>query len=150
MPYLIQGLFFQNRQWLGLGYKPADGVVAVIRNGLCQFMYAGAIWQDPAHVMGGLTGHMLDTFGNSILSDIYIDDGVIRFKKKYDSRPDTIQYVFEKKDGNSWVGEYTGSAVGKGISRCVLTEVSDEFFLPDSIMTLLGKGSAHAWPKQEA
>lgn len=147
MPFLIQGIFFQNQQWLGLGVRQIEGVIAVVHSGLCQFIYAGVMWQDPEHVMGGLTGHMQDACGNSALSDIYVSEFEVRFTKKYERRKDVIRYTFKVRDGQTWVGEYEGEACGKGISRCLITEVGEEFFQPESIMTKLGRTKAHEWPE---
>ncbi len=64
----------------------------------------------------------------------------------YERREDTIRYHFKVRDGDTWVGEYEGDACGKGISRCVLTRVEDEFFQAESIMAKLGRTTPHQWP----
>ncbi len=143
---LIQGVFFQNQEWVGLGMRPGDGVVTVMHSGLCQFVYGGVIWQDPKNALGALIGHMQDSFGQALLSDIYASDHTLRFVKQYRDRDDTIQYTFEKKDDLGWIGEYAGKEVGTGISRCVVTEVEDGFFDPRSITQILGRNTAHTWP----
>jgi hypothetical protein len=106
-------------------------------------MYAGAIWQDS----GGLTGCMQDAFGKSELSEIVISDTEVRFVKTYEGRQRPIRYLFRKKDGNTWVGDYRGEGVGVGVSRCLVTEVDDECFVSESITKLLGRKKAHVWPK---
>ena len=47
--------------------------------------------------------------------------------KKYFERNDIIAYQF-KKQGEIWIGEYSGDEVGKGTAKCILTQVSDDIF----------------------
>lgn len=143
--FLIQGLFFQNQQYMELACVPKEGVVAVIHEGLFQYMYAGLIWTDERQVLGGLKGEMQDQFGHSRLSRIQVSDLEISFTKKYDRRDDEILYKFRIKDGNSWIGEYNGDMVGSGTSRCIITEVPDSFFDGQDLARKLGRGTAHSW-----
>jgi len=46
-----------------------------------------------------LIGHMIGYFGKSVLKPVTILPDSISFTKKYDKRPDTIFYVFNK-EGN--------------------------------------------------
>lgn len=149
MHFLIQGMFFQNNHWLGLETRPIDGVVTMIYSGLCQYMFAGAMWQDPNHVLGDLTGHMQDSFGNSVLSDIRISESEVTFTKAYDRKEDLIRYTFKRQEGQIWIGEYEGEACGTGVSSCIITKVDSEFFQPDFIMKKLNLTSAHEWPKDD-
>lgn len=89
---------------------------------------------------------MQDTFGASLLMNIRITEDEVRFIKKYEQRADHIHYTFAKKDRNSWIGEFTGERCGTGISRCVITEVPEEFFDPRALMQALGRDTAHQWP----
>jgi hypothetical protein len=108
---LIQGMFFQ-------------GVGGVLH----QTMYAGVIFSEK----GRLAGNLRDFYGDSVLSLVLISPKEIQFTKKYAGREDLIHYTFKRRTENGiWVGEYTGDRVGKGISKCVITEIADSFFSPD-------------------
>lgn len=143
--FLVQGLFFQNQQYMGLAYAPIDGLIATINEDLFQFMYAGLIWTDERHALGGLKGEMQDHFGRSRLSEIRVSDTVVSFTKKYERRDDEILYTFKIKDGNSWIGEYNGDAVGSGTSRCIITEVPNSFFSGQVLAEKLNRGTSHSW-----
>lgn len=150
--FFIQGVFFQNQEWLGVQTVPIEGNVAVLRRGLQWDMYAGIIFPNPERVhlpenkfTDEFIGGMNDHFGESTLKDIVITDLEISFSKKYNRRDDVIHYSFKIKDGNTWVGGYHGDEVGKGLSRCIITPVNDSFNDPTSIMKLLGTAVAHAW-----
>jgi hypothetical protein len=146
--YFIQGVFYQNSEGLDVACKPGEGMVAVIRKALYQYTYAGFIWKEKENLMGELVGDMQDYYGLSNLSTIHVSDRQISFIKKYHDRKDWISYVFTKKDGNTWVGQYDGSETGKGVTRCILTEVNEDFFDPLLIMKFLGVERAHAWPQK--
>ncbi len=149
MAFLIQGVFFQDRSALGIAYQPIVGATVVVRSGISQFMYAGAMWHDPDRGKAGeLTGRMQDYFGCSYLADIVISDDKMNFTKTYEDErrvEHPIIYTFFVRDGNTWVGEYSSAEVGLGVTRCILTEVDDEFFLPESAMRLLSREKAHLW-----
>ena len=146
--FLIQGVFFQNQEWLGTQMVPIDGMVVVIERGLIYGMYAGIIRVDPKNSRR-LIGGMNDHWGESVLSGIVFVDGIkLSFLKKYDHREDTILYSFKAKDGITWIGEYEGEIVGKGLSRCIITEVDDSFNDPSNLMKLLGSKVAHTWTKR--
>ena len=145
---LIQGVFFQNQEWLDLATKPVDGVVAVIKRGLIFMLYAGVIKlnSDP---IPQLEGEMFDYYGISTLSDITVNETGLSFTKQYKNRPDTIRYTFTDREGITWAGRYAGEAVGSGISRCVITEVGDSFMDPVPLMALLKAGTAHIWNRPD-
>ena len=130
--YLIQGFFFQHQEWLGLGMSSeGEGVITVIKSGLCRFMYSGVIYPDERNALGGFAGQMSDHFGDSQLSNVAVLPEEVRFVKKYDHRDDLIDYKFTKQNG-LWVGGYSRSAVGQGGAKCVITEVSEDLFrLPE-------------------
>jgi hypothetical protein len=145
--FLIQGVFFQNQEGLGVRMKPVDGAVCVIEKVLLYSMYAGIISSNP-DFPPQLVGGMFDYFGESVLSEIEVNDIQVRFKKQYTRRSDTILYTFKKRDRNTWAGKYRGKMVGEGLSRCVITEVDDSFNDPTILMKLLGSKTAHAWKKR--
>ena len=134
MAYLIQGLFFQVFEGVDVGYDPNQGPRAMVVTAEGQFMFAGAIWEKD----GKLVGKIKDGFGLSDICDISVGDNGIRFTKKYDHKETLIHYEFGIKDGNSWVGTYEGSEAGRGVGRCILTEVPENFFESDPIVELLG------------
>jgi hypothetical protein len=124
---LIQGVFFQYRESLGVATKPVEGTVAVVKKCLGQFQFAGVIERDP---WGVLSGGMNDVFGEAELSDITIVEQTLRFKKKYVDRDYVIQYEFTKQPDGTWSGSYASAATGTGQARCVLTHVNRNFFVP--------------------
>jgi hypothetical protein len=129
--YLIQGVFFQERSGLGLGYVPGgEGYVAVIERGLCQYLYAGEIHRDPGLALGGLAGTMRDQFGESALSRIWISETRLHFQKKYCHREDVIEYSFSKRADGLWEGVYSGKVVGQGTTRCILNRTPEDFLQP--------------------
>ena len=136
----INGVFFQNREQLEIGEDPSCGTAVFIHKDLFRYVYAGVIWTEPS---GGLRGLVQDAFGEAELSHITISDTEISFTKKYFKRDYYIEYFFRIRNGNTWVGDYKGVATGNGISRCILTEIEDEFFLPQPILKLLGRTKAH-------
>lgn len=135
MVYLIQGCFFQWRVGLGIALHPTEGSVAVIEQGISQCMFSGAMWFDSN---SRLVGRLDDRFGRSNLSEIEYADSKFKFVKKYERRGDYIEYTFRNL-GRDWVGEYQGDFAGKGLARCLVTEVSMNFFDPQSVAELLGK-----------
>ncbi len=148
--WLIQGVFFQNRSNLDIGYQNGIGESVMIRTDLCRFTYAGMIGLDPVSNEGNLIGMLQDYYGHSILFDVVVSDEEVGFTKRYVDRDDFITYTFRVKDGQTWVGEYAGSDVGTGISRCILTSVEDSFLLPESILALLGRDVAHSKSKRRS
>lgn len=129
MAYLIQGFFYQKHSWLDIAHRSETegGAGVVIRGGLCRFMYSGVIFpnfEEPDQ----LIGEMLDHFGESELLGVKITQEDVSFTKKYLQRSDYINYVF-RKEGELWVGEYFGSAVGRGDSKCIVNVAPDDLFL---------------------
>ena len=95
------------------------------------FMYAGVFFRD---VSGQWRGEMLDPQGVSELSDIVIENNSVRFNKRYVRHaylPHAfISYVFNKREGNTWVGTWRHPSNPTdpqmtGSSRCVITDVDD-------------------------
>lgn len=128
--YFIQGVFWQYRECLGLDTMPVEGVVAVIRSGLCRIMYAGVIERDLHHLLGGYCGEMQDECGHANLRDVILACDQLRFVKQYDGCDDLIMYEFARQEDGTWAGEYSGEKTGRGYSRCILTPVSLSFFAP--------------------
>ncbi len=126
--YLIQGFFFQQRQFLGLSMKPIDGAVAVVREGLFRDMFAGMIWREGC--LGVWTGSLIDPVGDSKISKIRLTPNSFSFTKKYDGHPDTIHYEFEWETDH-WAGGFRGEHVGTGSAVCALTPT------PEGILTRL-------------
>lgn len=129
MAHLIQGFFYQKHSWLDIAHRSEveGGAGVVIKGGLCRFMYSGVIFPNPEEP-DKLIGEMSDHFGESELLGVKITEEEVSFTKKYLQRPDYIKYTF-RKEGELWVGEYTGSAVGRGDSKCVVIVAPDDLFL---------------------
>lgn len=68
-------------------------------------------------------------------------EGNIYFVKCYDRRDDTIEYVAKlNQESLCWEGEFTGSAVGPGTTKFVLTELPEDLFI-DNITKQNPQGS---------
>ncbi len=141
MAYWIQGLFFQPAQDVVL--DPTN-VRILVEEYLGQHMFHGSIWQDLESPDKRLVGVIDDHFGTADLSDIRLSDSGLAFTKKYRDRPDKIHYIFERRDGQTWIGTYTGVITGKGLVRCLMTELPDEFFTVESIEHALSKQATSA------
>ncbi len=134
MIYLIQGVLFPVREIEALaaqGIEPRMGV----RHALAQFAFHGAIHQEGPRQ---LTGTFLDHQGEAALRDIEIPrylrpEHKLRFSRRYDGRMTDAQFVFSR-DGDVWTGEYYEKKLLLGRARCILTELSDEFFDPNAVM----------------
>lgn len=134
--YLIQGLFYQDRITYGIGYKPEVGEAVYCKSAVQYTLFSGVITLNANTDI--LEGELQDTFGNSTLTEINFSWEKLEFVKKYDGRRDTIGYVFDKKDGDIWVGTWNGARVGAGFAKCLVTAVSKDFFDPTSAAKLLG------------
>ncbi len=124
---LIQGMFFQERQFLGISNEGGDAR-AVVSSGVARCMYSGIIFPRPDPGRPEAVGCMMDHYGDSEILDFVMRKDEMVFMKKYIKRGDLIEYNF-KLVGPLWVGGYEGDAVGKGFSNCIITEVEDGFFL---------------------
>jgi hypothetical protein len=128
--FLIQGFFFQNYQWLGLGMgSQGEGVISTLNEGLCRFMFSGVLYPDRYNALDELIGHMKDHYGQSAISKAILLPEDLEFIKKYDGHSDEIKYKFRKHNG-LWIGGYSGSDVGKGGAKCILTEVPEDLLQP--------------------
>jgi hypothetical protein len=127
--YLIQGVWFQQISKMGIAQGGRFGTVAVLRTVLCSSMYGGGFGpslDDPEK----LDGYMIDRAGEAELTDIQMDDDTLIFTKRYLHRDDLIGYSFKKQPDGTWEGGYLGcKEVGEGTSRCIITEVPDDFLV---------------------
>lgn len=132
--YLINGVFFHSAEELGLGEENVPAHPALQEaNALYPFMYSGFLGRDETCVMEGvLTGATLDEFGIAELLDVTLnlDEGTLEFTKSYVGKPGPIFYRLRKQGFGLWVGSYNGEGIKTGFTRCVLTPISPEFFLP--------------------
>ena len=137
MLYLIQGCFFQKRKVMAIGYQPGGmGEVAMLDEETMRSLYFGVIYPAvPGDDMSDeLAGQLNDVYGQSVLSDIKIEPGIIEFSKRYVHRSDLVHYKFELKapnpdgTGTYWAGHYSGERTGRGVSNCIITDVPDDFF----------------------
>lgn len=130
---LIQGFFFFQGREFGIGYD-SSGAIAVTREMTMRSMFAGVIATEHEG-SDKLVGRMNDHYGDSELMGVRIGDSKLSFTKKYDHRSDRIYYQFEKGADGTWAGTFVGNATGSGQARCVLTIVSEDFFLPPAVKT---------------
>jgi len=127
--YLIQGFYFQRQDGFGIRTVPVDGAVAVVEDSVSWQMFSGVIERGPDRFTGGV----LDALGEAELSAIEITADEVRFCKRYITGSGEIPYVL-RKDGATWVGEYTvqtRAGTAKGPVRCVITEVDDALIQAD-------------------
>jgi len=127
--YLIQGFFFQDHQWLKLGYDHSGEMSVFVQEGLGRFMFSGVMYPDENSVMGDLAGQMVDQIGDSMLTEGRILPDQVKFVKSYLRIPGEIRYEFEKQ-GDIWIGRYSGERSGEGGATCIITEVTEEIFRP--------------------
>ncbi len=128
--FLIQGLFSQEQQRFGIGYKPGIGEAVFVKPQMIQCFFSGFIGPQPeiAGEFPGMTGMMQDHYGEAEIADAMVTDESVSFTKIYIRRGDPIFYEFTKKEGDDWLGTYKGPAVGKGLAKCRITLVEDTFF----------------------
>jgi hypothetical protein len=125
---MVQGFFFQERQHLGIGYRPGDGAIAVVSQALMRDMFSG-VFGPAADFRQGWVGWMMDPAGSSTLSNVSLSDTEFRFDKRYDHRDFDIHYEF-RREGDLWIGQYYSDAVGSGAANCIVTPVSERVFSP--------------------
>jgi len=123
--YLIQGIIFQNGNLLGTSYKPGIGIAVTIQKSMLFGIFNGIV--GPSVLEGVYGGHMNDKWGESGITDFQIIDDELSFSKHYKDRP-PINYFFNKKENNTWIGSYQGKDCGTGYSKCIITEVDESFF----------------------
>lgn len=136
--YLLQGLFYQDVVTYGIGQKPGVGEAAYCTSNLHHVLFSGVIAPPPNDLKGPLAGALQDHFGMSTLSEVTLSEEKLEFTKRYDKRRDEIRYLFEKKDGDLWIGTWDGLRVGTGFAKCLVTAVTKDFFDPASAAELLG------------
>ena len=121
--YLIQGFFFQEGEWQIL----KNGTITPAIFGTYDYMFAGIIFPDEMNAVGGFTGKMQDCWGESVLSSVHFHpESYLDFIKKYEKRQDLVEYHFKLQNG-VWSGEFSGSEVGKGVARCIITKIDEDF-----------------------
>lgn len=135
MALWIQGFFFQDA--LKFEVVTVNKKQVALFQKSAQFMYRGSIWQNPDANGSLLMGVMEDSFGISLLSNIEHDEAHFAFTKRYEDREDDIRYLFEAREGLTWIGRWSGRVVGEGVSRCLVTELPDEFYSVESVVVAL-------------
>jgi hypothetical protein len=133
--YLIHGIFFQNNLMLGIGLDSEIVKRVEIQQATFRTMFAGVIKFADNFYEG--VGALSDYYGPSVLTDVSLEETIIRFNKKYERRDDIISYEL-KKDGDIWIGSYSGSDVGMGAVKCLLIPISEDFFLPTGLEKFFG------------
>lgn len=125
--YMINGFFYQVRTAVGVTYKAEceGGVRAVAGSNLYQTMFAGILNIGAIDVV---KGELMDYYGRSILIGVELTDSKLSFAKQYRDSSGILNYEFHR-DGDFWIGEYSGTKV-RGLAKCILTKVSEHFFEP--------------------
>jgi|SRR3989344_1297370 len=133
--YFINGVFYQERGWLTLGFDDRAEIGVFVKSGICQFIYGGLLERDPHSCMGTYCGHMRDDFGTALLEKVIISADSLTFTKKYvGGRPHDVEILYEfrpegQQSQDVWVGNFNIPAFSlQGPTRCILTPLSPEFF----------------------
>lgn len=145
--YAINGVFFQQHQSIGVGYRSGDGAVAVVHEGIYYFTFSGLIGPDPNSVIAELIGRSQDAAGYASLSEIEVHEEEILFTKLYDRRGDAIFYRLRKQEDGTWAGTYAGEEAGTGVVRMVLAKLPDDFLDPQAALRLSNQPTLHEWPE---
>ena len=124
--YSIQGVIFQRGHIYGTAYKPGIGIAATIKNAMIYAMFHGVVGPDET-APETFCGSMTDKFGDSQIAGFQVTNKELRFDKYYKNRP-VIHYIFTKKEGDVWLGTYSGEDCGKGETKCTLTCLDETFF----------------------
>ncbi len=132
--YLIQGIFFQERHGIGLGFDQAGELAATWQPSMNYRFFSGGFGPDPENDKV-MKGALTEATGPSDIVNIKLTKKRLTFTKKYPGRKDVIWYTFEKQPGGTWNGTYTGHAVGTGETNCIVTPVPDNFFAPTPVST---------------
>lgn len=129
MIHLIQGFFLRISERLDISFRGKNGELTTgVKKELSRCMYSGIIYPDPNN-KSQLVGRMFDQDGKeSVLFNITKTPKTITFIKQYYKGGYGINYRFRRKD-NVWVGSYEGENIKKKKTKCVITEVPDDFFL---------------------
>jgi hypothetical protein len=129
--FLIQGLFFTKDSMLAIRVDPEIGERVAIQTAITHTMYAGVL-KFPEGINYAGVGALQDHYGVSDLSVVRMTKDSLTFVKKYSHRRDTIFYNLNpiSAESNIWIGNYSGDDVGYGAVRCIITEISEDFFSP--------------------
>lgn len=124
--YFIEGIFFQVGDIYSKGHNPGTLCLEIIQDSLTHCIYHGIVFSIDYHERF-FEGCMVDLFGKSVITDFEISINELKFKKKYAEKP-IINYSFNKKEGNIWIGEFSGEHCGLGDSKCIITQFEKSFF----------------------
>lgn len=78
---------------------------------------------------------MMDSFGESQITNFTLSKGILAFTKQYQNRP-PIKYKLEltTRPWGSWYkGQYNGKDCKNGFAHCVVNVVDEEFFQPEEL-----------------
>ena len=123
---LIHGVFFQAQYGFGIGYKPGIGSAVTLEKVVRQGVYSAIVGPGDNPSSEVFLGQMHDYVGYSAITDFKMTETELRFTKRYGGRK-PISYVFTEKEGNVWTGTWEGIDCGRGVTRCVVTEVTEGF-----------------------
>ena len=84
-------------------------------------------------------GWLMDQFGQAVISNVNMTEDSLRFCKKYEDRDDLVIYEFKKAEKDCWTGYYCGSAVGQGLSDCVIKFTDELGPIPKKMLALINK-----------
>lgn len=135
--YLVQGVFFQHRDYVfGIKIPPMTESMPSA-NKLNQCMFSGLIILN-AQGEGVHGASLTDHFGTSDLGNIILSDKEFSFVKVYDNGNE-FDYSFKKKDGDFWIGTWNeqDEPGNNGLVRCLLIPIEETYFDPFKLQKLL-------------
>ena len=125
--FLIDVLVYRPVLGFGFNYEPSTDTTEKIRNAMVNSMH-GII--GPSEDEKTFCGHMHDISGDSEITNFKISDTKLSFTKQYKGRS-SVNYLFTKKDGEVWLGEWEIKNGAGGDSKCVVVPINESFLEPE-------------------
>ena len=108
MHYVILGTFLPSREFR-----------------ICDNMYFG-FFEDGPSQEGIANGELKDNEGHSNIGGVVLEGDRFEFTQVPDREGTKVRYSFHK-EGNIWVGMYSGGKRGSGHTKCVINPVDLRF-----------------------
>lgn len=123
--YFLQGIIFANGLIAGSSGEQSIGIAPKIKRAVRTgvFQAITGLEEDPEN----LSGYMNDYWGNSKVTNFKISDEELSFTKNYEDNSTVMNYLYNKKDGEVWLGEYTSTDCGNGTSKCIVVPIDENF-----------------------
>lgn len=148
MALFIHGVLFQVGDYQALlkrlEEEPPEAVAVDPEAGkpcIHRFVFTGQIVMHKGVLIGSMSGD----FGEGEISDVELDKTHFNFQVRHYDGDKHFSYSFTQKDELSWLGRWSvrvgadkkSPEIGKGVGRCLVTEVPDSFFQPLPVLVAL-------------